>query len=102
MADAASSTPPPGEGSPFDDAEGDPLAEGEHPFGEENPFDQDFPGENPFAGENAFAGEDPFASGAFGNEPPAVMMAKLWIRQNALLSVGVAFAAGTLIGVLKK
>jgi hypothetical protein len=30
------------------------------------------------------------------------MMAKLWIRQNALLAVGGAFVAGTLIGALKK
>lgn len=67
--------------SPLDDLESDPLAGGgESPFGE----------------------DDPFGSGPFGTEPPAMTMAKFWIRQNALLSVGVAFAAGTLIGLLRR
>ena len=65
--------PAPGGRSPLDDLEGDPL--GGDPFG---------------------------ASGPFGAEPPALTMAKLWIRQNALLSVGVGFAAGVLIGALKR
>lgn len=70
----------PGGPSPLDDLENDPLMGG---------------------GEGSFGG-DPFGGGALGNEPAALTMAKFWIRQNALLSVGVAFAAGTLIGALKQ
>jgi hypothetical protein len=87
MADDASHSAPPGERSPLDDLEDDSFSEGENPFGGEG---------------NPFTTDDPMAEGAFGNESPAVMMAKLWIRQNALLAVGSAFAAGALIGALKK
>ena len=81
--------PVPGEAqSPLEDLESDPTAHGTgSPFGE---------------GDDPFGGGDPFGGEAFGAEPPALMIAKLWIRQNALLSIGVAFAAGTLIGALKQ
>lgn len=95
--DPSPETTPPGERSPLDDLEDDtedgPLGAGENPFGSEG---------NPLTGEDPFGEDDPLASGTFGDESPAVMMAKLWIRQNALLAVGAAFAAGTLIGALKK
>jgi hypothetical protein len=91
--DPSSETTPSGEHSPLDDLEDDPMAGSEAPSEGEG---------NPLAGEDPFAGDAPLASGAFGDEPPAVTMAKLWIRQNALLAVGGAFVAGTLIGALKK
>ena len=91
--ETTSETTPSGEHSPLDDLEDDPMAGSEDPFEGEG---------NPLAGEDPFAGDNPLASGAFGDEPPAVTMAKLWIRQNALLAVGGAFVAGTLIGALKK
>ena len=77
----SSSGPAPGGRSPLDDLEDDPLMGG---------------GDDPFEGGN------PFGSGSLGNEPPALTMTKFWIRQNALLSVGVAFAAGTVLGLLKR
>jgi hypothetical protein len=82
----ASGSGSPDAGSPLDDLEGDPLMDEGDPLGGDNPF----------------AGGDPFGGDSFGSEPAALMMAKFWIRQNALLSVGLAFAAGTLIGTLKR
>ncbi|PSQ77433.1 MAG: hypothetical protein BRD37_05120 [Bacteroidetes bacterium QH_8_67_23] len=74
----SSSGPPPGGESPLEDLES--AVSGDDPFG----------------------GENPFGEGAFSDEPAALMVTKFWIRQNALLSVGLAFAAGTLIGALKQ
>lgn len=68
--------------------------EGEDPFGNDDPFG----GGDPFEGGDPFGGGAPFSE----NDSPLVLTAKLWIIQNPLLSVGAAFAAGTLIGVLKR
>ena len=78
------SGPAPGGGSPLDD-----LEDAAH-------------GDDPFAGENPLGEDTPFGAEAFSDEPAALMVSKFWIRQNALLSVGLAFAAGTLIGALKR